>query len=102
MSGPNKIHRQRTWKPEKPLGTPGTENLHPDQPIPKSSTSSSHRLLSRFTGKNVAMSITIFGFCIGFGYETILTFFKIPGGETFYDFQRRKLGRDRYEQEPGS
>merc|ERR1712110_398275 len=99
MPGNNRINCQRTWQPEKPLVPPGMEKAHIDQPLPKTTTLTSTRWTSRLATKNTAISITLFGFCIGFVYETWLTFFKVPGGETFYDFQRRKLGRDKYRQD---
>lgn len=105
MPVPNRIHRQRTWQPDgrgKPLVPPGMENRHPDAPIPKTTTMTSKNPFTRIARNKVGLSITVFGFGVGFLYETWLTFFKVPGGETFYDFQRRKAGRDKYEHENNS
>ena len=39
---------------------------------------------------------TIIGVFGGMACETIMTFLKPPGGETFYDFQRRKECERKY------
>ena len=52
--------------------------------------------LGNWFNRNPRLSLFVLGIFAGIGCETIMTYMKPPGGETFYDFQRRKACEEKY------